>query len=78
LEVVAIGSKCLCRGRRVEGRVRVLAGAVTARCAEEQDRRSKSVEVGFWGAEKLRTDAKQASGIRKGPRCGCFGLPSCG
>jgi hypothetical protein len=78
LEAVVIGSECLCRGRRVEGGVRVLIGAVTTRCAEEKDRRGKSVEVSFRGAEKLRTDAKQASGIMKGPWCGCFGLPSCG
>ena len=43
---VVIGSECF-RRRRVEEEVRVLAGAVTARCAEEKDRRGKSVKVSF-------------------------------
>ena len=78
MEVVVIGSECFCRRRRVEEEVRVLAGAVAAQCAGEKDRRGKSVKVSFWGAGKLRTDAKQASGIRKGPWYGFFGLLSCG
>lgn len=34
-------------------RISAVAGTVSARCAQEQDRAGKGVEVGFWVAEEF-------------------------